>query len=237
SSATVTLTGADISAWIEVQTTDGWVTVDPTPPVRPVPPKQPEQPTEISRPQTNVQPPVDENPQQNDEPPQAQVDTTDQQPPNPLVETLLAILVVVGWTLLILAVLAAPFLAVLAAKWRRRALRRSASTASERIVGGWREFADAAVDHGYDPPPAATRVEFAQTIGGTRAAALAKVADRAVYSPTAPTPEEADSVWKAVDELRGQLDRRDTRWKRVLAAVSLRSLGYRGGRRERRDGR
>ncbi|WP_313541862.1 transglutaminaseTgpA domain-containing protein [Leifsonia aquatica] len=237
SSATVTLTGSDVSAWIEVQTADGWVTVDPTPPVRPVPPKQPEQPTEISRPQTNVQPPVDENPQQNDEPPQAQVDTTDQQPPNPLVETLLAILVVVGWTLVILAVLAAPFLAVLAAKWRRRALRRSASTASERIVGGWREFADAAVDHGYDPPPAATRVEFAQTIGGNRAAALAKVADRAVYSPTAPTPEEADSVWKAVDDLRGQLDRRDTRWKRVLAAVSLRSLGYRGGRRERRDGR
>ncbi|MFF2051690.1 transglutaminaseTgpA domain-containing protein [Leifsonia sp. NPDC058194] len=236
-SATVTLTGSDVSAWIEVQTTDGWVTVDPTPPVRPVPPKQPEQPTEISRPQTNVQPPVDENPQQNDEPPQAQVDSTDQQPPNPLVETLLAILVVVGWTLLVLAVLAAPFLAVIAAKWRRRALRRSAGTAAERIVGGWREFADAAVDHGYEPPPAATRVEFAQTIGGTRAAALAKVADRAVYSPTAPTPDEADSVWKAVDDLRGQLDRRDTRWKRLLAAVSLRSLGYRGGRRERRDGR
>lgn len=235
--APVTLTGADVSAWIEVQTSDGWVTVDPNPPVRPVPPKQPEQPTEISRPQTNVQPPVDENPQQNDEPPQAQVDSTDQQPPNPLVETLLAVLVVIGWTLLVIAVVAAPFFAVIAAKWRRRALRRAAPTSAERIVGGWREFADAAVDHGYEPPPAATRAEFAQTIGGARAAALAKVADRAVYSPTAPTPAEADSVWKAVDDLRAQLDRRDTRWKRLLAAVSLRSLGYRGGRRERRDGR
>jgi hypothetical protein len=233
----VTLTGSDVSAWIEVQTNDGWVAVDPTPPLRPVPPKQPDQPTEISRPQTNVQPPVDENPQQNDEPPQAQVDDTNQQPPNPLVETLLTILVIAGWTLLVLAVIAAPFLAVIAAKWRRRALRRAAPTAAERIVGGWREFADAAVDHGYEPPPAATRLEFAQTIGGSRAAALAKVADRAVYSPTAPSPAEADTVWKAVDELRGQLDRRDTRWKRVLAAVSLRSLGYRGGRRERRSGR
>jgi hypothetical protein len=237
SSGTVTFTGSDISAWIEVQTSEGWVTVDPTPPIRPVPPKQPEQPTEISRPQTNVQPPVDESPQQNDEPPQAQVDTTNQQPPNPVVEALLALLVVVGWTLLILAVLAAPFLAVIAAKWRRRALRRSAPTAAGRIVGGWREFADAAVDHGYEPPPAATRAEFAQTIGGTRASALARVADRAVYSPTVPTAEEAESVWRAVDDLRGQLDRRDTRWKRLLAAVSLRSLGYRGGRRERRDGR
>jgi hypothetical protein len=101
-------------------------------------------------------------------------------------------------------------------------------------VGGWREFADAAVDHGYDPPPAATRLEFAQTIGGARASALAKVADRAVFSPVAPTPEEADTVWKAVDELRGQLAKRDTRWKRLLAAVSLRSLGYRGGTRERK---
>lgn len=237
SSAEVTLTGSDVSAWIEVQTTDGWVTVDPTPPLRPVPPKQPDQPTEITRPQTNVQPPVDENPQQNDEPPQAQVDSTDQQPPDPLVETLLAVLVAIGWTVLVLAILAAPFLAVVAAKWRRRMLRRSAPTAAERIVGGWREFADAAVDHGYEPPPAATRLEFAQTIGGARAAALAKVADRAVYSPIAPTPAEADTVWKAVDDLRGQLDRRDTRWKRLLAAVSLRSLGYRGGRRERRSGR
>ncbi|MEV8215331.1 transglutaminase-like domain-containing protein [Leifsonia sp. NPDC077715] len=224
----VTFNGSDISAWIEVQTTDGWVTVDPTPPIRPVPPKQPDQPTQISRPQTNVQPPVDDNPQQNDEPPQAQVDPSNQPKPDPALETLLTVLVIVGWTLLILALIASPFLAVLAAKWRRRTLRRRAPTARERIVGGWREFADAAVDHGYDPPPAATRVEFADTIGGSRANALAKVADRATYSGIAPTPAEAESVWKAVDDLRGQLAKRDTRWKRLLAAVSLRSLGYRG---------
>ncbi|MFP3465211.1 transglutaminaseTgpA domain-containing protein [Leifsonia sp. SIMBA_070] len=224
----VSFTGSDISAWIEVQTTTGWVTVDPTPPERPVPPKQPDQPTQISRPQTNVQPPVDDNPQRNDEPPQAQVDPSNQPKPDPVLETLLTVLVIVGWTLLVLAILASPFLAVLAAKWRRRALRRSAPTARERIVGGWREFADAAVDHGYDPPPAATRAEFAGTIGGSRAAALATVADRATFSGIAPTPAEAESVWKAVDDLRGQLAKRDTRWKRVLAAVSLRSLGYRG---------
>jgi len=233
----VTLVGADISAWIEVQTTSGWVTVDPTPPIRPVPPKQPEQPTEISRPQTNVQPPVDENPQRNDEPPQAQVDPSNQPQPNPLLETLLAVLVIAGWSLLVLAIVASPFLAVLAAKWRRRVLRRSAATARERIVGGWREFADAAVDHGYEPPPAATRVEFADTIGGSRAQALAKVADRATFSGIAPTPDEAVTVWKAVDELRAQLAKRDTRWKRLLAAVSLRSLGYRGKQGGRRRGR
>ena len=208
----------------------GLVSVDPIPPLRPVPPQQPNQPTEISRPQTNVQPPVDDNPQQNQEPPQAQVDSTHPRPPNPVLEALLAIVTVLGWTLLTLAVLASPFLAVLAAKARRRARRRSAATAAERIVGGWREFADTAVDHGYDPPPAATRVEFATTIGGSRAAVLALVADRAVFSPLPPTAREAESVWKAVDDLRWQLKKRDTRWKRLVAAVSLRSLGYRGRR-------
>jgi hypothetical protein len=234
----VTLTGSDISAWIEIQTADaGWVTVDPTPPVRPVPPKQPNQPTQISRPQTNVQPPIDENPQQKVEPPQAQVDTANQPQPNPVLDAILGIFVVIGWVLVALALLAAPFLAVIGAKWRRRALRRSASTSVERIEGGWREFADAAVDHGYDPAPSSTRREVATTIGGARAAALASVADRAVFSPTAPTPDEADSVWRAVDDLRKALAKRETRWKRLVAAISLRSLGYRGWGSKRKKGR
>jgi hypothetical protein len=234
----VTLNGSDISAWIEVETSeDGWVTVDPTPPVRPVPPKQPNEPTQISRPQTNVQPPIDDNQQRREDPPQAQVDTADQKPPNPVLDVILGILVIVGWTLLVLAVIAAPFIAVLGAKWRRRALRRSASTSVERIEGGWREFTDAAIDHGYDPAPSATRKEVAMTIGGSRAAALASIADRAVFSPTAPSAQEADTVWIAVDDLRRALAKRETRWKRIVAAVSLRSLGYRGWGSKRKKGR
>ncbi len=234
----ITLTGSDISAWIEVQTGQrGWVTVDPTPPIRPVPPKKPDQPTQISRPQTNVQPPVDETPVQHEEPPQAVVDSSDQQNPNPVLDTILGVLTIIGWSVLVLAVLAAPFLAVIGAKWRRRALRRSAPTALERISGGWREFADAALDHGYDPPPSSTRREMATTIGGSRAAALASVADRAVFSPMAPSPTEADSVWRAVDDLRRALAKRETRWKRFVAAVSLRSLGYRGWGTNRKKGR
>lgn len=237
SRSAVTFRGSDISAWIEVQTRAGWVTVDPTPPARPVPPKQPDQPTQITRPQTNVQPPVDDTPAQGAQPPQAQVDPANQQSPDPTLDLILGILAVVGWSLVGLAVIASPFLAVIAAKWRRRSLRRSAATSVERIVGGWREFADAAVDHGYDPPPAATRLELASTIGGSKAEALATVTDRAVFSPSAPTRAEADSVWRAVDDLRAQLAKKETRWGRLSAAVSLRSLGYRGWRARGRKGR
>jgi hypothetical protein len=231
----VTLTGSDISAWIEVQTrAAGWVTVDPTPPVRPIPPKQPDTPTQISRPQTNVLPPVDDTQSQRDEPPQAQIDNSDQNNPDPFLAAILAVLTIVGWTLLGLAIVSAPFLAIIGAKWRRRTLRRTAPTSVDRISGGWREFADAAIDHGYDPPPQATRTEFARTVGGSRTAALASVADRAVFGPAAPSPDEADTVWRAVDELRRALGRRLSPWRRFVALISLRSLGVSRKRTVRR---
>jgi hypothetical protein len=231
----VTLTGSNISAWIEVQTRSaGWVTVDPTPPIRPIPPKQPDTPTQISRPQTNVLPPVDDTQSQPDQPPQAQVDNSDQNNPDPLLAAILAVLVVVGWSLLGIAIVSAPFLAIIGAKWRRRTLRRSAPTSVDRISGGWREFADAAIDYGYDPPPAATRSEFARTVGGSRTAALASVADRAVFGPVAPSPDEADTVWRAVDDLRHALGRRLTPWRRFVALISLRSLGVSRKRTVRR---
>ena len=233
----LTFTGADISAWIEVQTrSNGWVTVDPTPPLRAIPPKQPDTPNQISRPQTNVLPPVDDTQAQRDQPPQAQVDNNNPNAADPLLATILAILTIVGWSLLAVAIVSAPFLAIVGAKWRRRALRRTAPTSVDRISGGWREFADAAIDHGYDPPPAATRSEFARTIGGSRAAALASVSDRAVFSPSMPSSADADTVWRAVDDLRRSLGKRQSRWRRFVALISLRSLGVsrrRAGRKPR----
>jgi hypothetical protein len=226
----VTFTGSNISAWIEVQTrSDGWVTVDPTPPIRPVPPKQPQTPTQISRPQSVVPPPAADQQQQRVPAPQSHVDNTNPNTMSPLLAFLLAALTIIGWSLLALAILAAPFLAIIGAKWRRRVLRRRAPTSIERITGGWREFADAVADHGYEPPLSATRSEVARTVGGTRSLALASVTDRAVFSPTAPTPAEAEAVWLAVGELRRSISSARTRRQRLAAMVSLRSLGvYRG---------
>lgn len=243
-SGTVTFTGADVSAWIEVQTkADGWVSVDPTPPVREIPAKQPDVPKQISRPQSIVQPPKDETVKPPQEAPQSHVDKQSDNGPGAFVAFLLAVAVVLGWGILGLAIVAAPFLAVIAAKIRRRVLRARAPTSLERITGGWREFADIAADYGYAAPAAATRTEVAETVGGMRPLVLASAADRAVFSPTAPTPGEADAVWHDVRELRASLGGERTRWQRLRAAVSLRSLGgYRGkwasrGAARERDGR
>ncbi|MCY7326604.1 MAG: transglutaminase-like domain-containing protein [Microbacteriaceae bacterium] len=221
---TTVITGADISAWIEVDTAQyGWVTIDPTPPERDIPDRAPEEPTQVARPQSPVQPPVLERDVPEDQlaPETAQ---DEGEVADPLLALLLLMLQVSAWTLLGIALLLSPFLAVMGAKLRRRHLRRTAASPLERISGGWHEFADAVLDHGYDPPGGATRGEYAHTVGGGRPLLLAAAADRAVFGPTEPSASEATRVWRSVDELRHSLDDGLTRRQRLRARISLRSL-------------
>ena len=135
--------GSDISAWIEVDTTQfGWVTIDPNPPVRKIPEEQPKDPTQVARPQSPVQPPAQQPlTHENQTPP----DSTQDNPVdvNALLEIVFAVLRIAGWTILALAVVLSPFLAIVAAKHRRRVLRRRAPRAVDRMSGGWQEFEDA----------------------------------------------------------------------------------------------
>ena len=217
--------GKNISAWIEVDTAQyGWVTMDPTPPVRDIPQELPKDPTTIARPQSPVQPPIEDPTRPNtQQPPESAQDPTTKD--NPLLLALLILVQVAGWVLLAAAIILAPFLAIVVAKLRRRMLRRRAPTAIQRISGGWQEFEDAVIDHGLELPISPTRTEVASIVGGVQSLVLAAVADRAVFSPDQPGDEEADRVWRAVTDLRASMDDGRTRWERIRAAISLRSLG------------
>lgn len=233
---TVEVTGSSITAWIEVDTAQyGWVALDPNPAERPIPEDQVQDPTQISRPESVVQPPPQDAQVRDDQtPPQSEQD--DPETPPAWLATLLLIVRIAGWSALVAGLLAAPFVTVVALKARRRRRRRSASSPSARISGGWHEFQDAVVDHGIRTPPAATRSEVAAVVGGSRPAVLARVADRAVFSPNAPVEADADRVWTAVTEMRRALGVGLTRRQRFAAAVSLRSLrGYHGRTRPERQ--
>jgi hypothetical protein len=217
--------GGDVSAWIEVNTAEhGWVALDPNPPVREIPEELPQDNAQVARPQTIVPPTVieDENLDRQTTP-----ESEQELPPDlsPLLQALLAVARVAGWVLLTAAIVLAPFIVVIAAKLRRRRLRRRAATPLARIRGGWQEFEDAVIDHGLEPAPSATRTEVASIAGGERSKVLATVADRAVFSPGEPDSEDAENVWRAVDELRAALDEPLTRWQRLKVGVSVRSLG------------
>lgn len=219
------VTGSDVSAWIEVDTAQyGWVTIDPTPPKRDIPHELPEDKAQVSRPQTIVPPPLTQS-QNLDR--QSSPDTQQELPPDldPVLQLVLAILRVLAWVLVAVAILLAPFILIIAAKLRRRRLRRKASRAIDRISGGWQEFEDSVVDHGLSPAASATRSEVAAIAGGIQSQVLAAVADRAVFSPDDPEPADADSVWRAVDELEAAMDAGLTRLQRIRVRISLRSLG------------
>ena len=200
------------------------MTIDPTPPVRPIPDEVPEEPTKVARPQSPVQPQLPESDVRDSQLPQS-VNQEETPLGNPVLAIVLRVLAALGWATLVIAILLSPFLTVITAKWRRRRLRRHAPTPIQRIAGGWQEFEDAVLDHGYSPGPAPTRIEVAQTVGGTQPFVLAAVADRAIFSPGDPDDDQADQLWRSVEELRYSLDSELTTWERIKALVSLRSLG------------
>lgn len=220
-----TVRGADVSAWIEVNTAQfGWVAVDPVPPLRPIPDEEPQEPAPVSRPESIVPPPLDRvEPREELSDP----DTTVEEPATPdrTWEVLWATLRITGIVLLVIALLLSPFLIVVGAKARRRHLRRTAPSSLARIRGGWDEFTDLVVDHGLATPPSATRAEFAAAVGTLPSRVLAAVVDRATFAPDPPSDADAERVWVAVGELRHSLDAGRTRRARLRSRVSLRSLG------------
>jgi hypothetical protein len=217
--------GNDVTAWIEVNTAAyGWVAIDPNPPLREIPDEDPDDTAQVARPQTVVQPPEIEsdtlNRQSNPDSEQALQPDLD-----PFLQVVLAILRSVGWGLLVLLVLAAPFLLIIAAKVRRRLLRRRAESALEQISGGWQEFEDSLLDHGYSPPPSGTRTEVAAVAQAPAAHDLAVHADRAIFSGADPKSDEVDAFWTNVTDLENQLHTGLSRWARFTTKISLRSLG------------
>lgn len=224
------VTGEDVSAWIEVDTAQyGWVAVDPVPPLRPIPEEEPQEPAPVSRPESIVPPPLDRAEPRED---QTDPDTTADEPvvPERTWEALWQTLRITGLVLLGFALVLSPFLLVIGAKARRRHLRRTAATSLARIRGGWDEFSDLVVDHGLETPPAATRAEFAASVGTLPSRVLAAVVDRAVFAPEPPSEADAERVWVAVGELRHSLDAGRTRRERLRSRISIRSLGGGGVR-------
>jgi len=217
--------GDDVSAWIEVNTAEyGWVTIDPNPPLREIPDEDPDDIAQVARPQTVVQPPDIEsdttNRQSNPDSEQALQPGAD-----PVLQAVLAALRIAGWAALVLLALAAPFLLIIAAKLRRRQLRKRAESSIDQISGGWQEFEDSLIDHGYAPPVSGTRTEVAAVMATPDARDLAEHADRAIFSGVTPETAEVDAFWTKMAQLETQLNSGLSRWARFLTKISLRSLG------------
>jgi hypothetical protein len=132
-----------------------------------------------------------------------------------------------------------PFAAVVLTKVLRRRARRRAPDPVDRVVGGWDEYVDAAVDRGLPPPRTRTRQEIAALYDADAAGAaatLATLADRSVFAAPGTAEADDETFWRLVEAERARLVADLGWWGRLRARISLRSLrpGSAGGGRHGR---
>lgn len=245
-SGQVTLTGNDVHAWVEVAFSQaGWVAFNPTPPRDQKPQTQVPKPRVQPRPQVLQPPPPPVEPAEL--PPDfldEDAESDEQSDPVWLRYLLLAAQITGG-----ILVLLSPFLLILLAKVLRRRRRRNRGDELAKVAGAWQEVVDQARDlrtdlplraatrrqqaaaldralsHGQDSP--AQDFGFQRALPGS-ATALAQAVDRSIFSAAEPTPDSADQAWAGSDEIRRQLRGSTSRFRRLAALASVRSLGRPG---------
>ncbi|MEZ5231772.1 MAG: transglutaminase domain-containing protein [Acidimicrobiales bacterium] len=183
---------ADAYAWVEIATTDGWRTIDVTPP----------------RSQTEPEAPQDSagagsSAAATPEPPDEQGDATILSPGTDtgngatLLQTAAKAGIRFGLPALVLAVLAS--IALL--KLQRRRLRAGAAHPADRVLGAWDELVDRLIETGRPPDPAATPGELARILAeqvpdaGPAVGELAPLVDRAIHAPDLVADGAARDAW------------------------------------------
>ena len=218
-------TGASMSAWVEVRAGGGeWMPVDVTPQYEMLPSSI----TEGEQPPAHPTVPEPPRPEELD-PPQAQSDSNNDAPPlDPVADDWLSMLMpvlrAVGLSALALLLLTLPVIVLLFAKRFRRAARRGAADAEDRLTGAWEELVDLYVDHGVEVDGSGTRVYRASSSGRPAAVQLAGLVDAAVFASVAPTDAQADDAWSLVAAERQALAAADGRRRTLLARLTLASF-------------
>lgn len=228
----VTVTGDDVTAWVEVAFEGvGWVAFHPTPDETDVPQDQ------VPKPQSEPQPQVRQPPRSDKEPEdlltpvelEQQDDEEDDLPFS-----------LPGWVyglaaglLGLLALIFLPLLVIAAVKARRMRRRRTGHP-SDRAAGAWEELTDRYSELGYEVPTRLTRSLMATRLetqfpafgqqAPPRLRVIAEHTDELVFSGREPDPAEADALWTsaldAVDVARASADSRT----RLLSRYRVRSV-------------
>jgi transglutaminase-like putative cysteine protease len=221
----VTITGADLHAWVEVDFNNiGWVPFDSTPNEN----KKPDQnlvKTQLDpRAQVLQPPPAPPVAVAAPNDPAAKGGKTSKLGSSGL-DAFIGALTVAGTGLGILAVLLGPALLIAWLKVRRRRRRALSARTADRLSGGWDEIVDIATDLGTRVTAGGTRMDGARALaenypsGGVLT--LAARADTGIFGPSEPTAADTDAFWGEVDRLVKDMRGSVGRLRRLRARLSL----------------
>lgn len=220
--------GQDVQAWVELHLADGrWATV-PSAEFMPDKSKKPDRtpPQEIENTDASIVPPPNTAQLPSSLLDASQVDSTANRrlpgtrPAGGWPAWLIATLVWGGSPILLVATLLG---LIIALKTTRRRRRRTTGPVVVRLAQGWHELVDQARDLGA-AVTAGTRLEVARQLRHDRLVELAADADASIFGPGTPPEQVAAGYWARVDETRRAMTRTVGRWRRLRAAISLRSF-------------
>lgn len=218
--------GRDITAWVEIQTQDGWKAIPPSAFTPSRDRKPPQQPLTISkdRQATNV-PPPNVNRNQDNSQGLPDNDLTGTRVTNNWWANLLK------WVLAVLAVIGPPIALVVAvvagligAKALRRRVRQRRGTPSSQVAGAWADTFDQCRDLGLVRIRRGTRLEQSRMIDDPSVSELAVAVDTATFGPNAPSHQQIDQLWVRTAEVRRRLLFAQGFWRRSWARMNPRSL-------------
>jgi hypothetical protein len=217
--------GSDVTAWVEVELSDGqWYTIAPSTFI----PDRERRPNQIPPPQyqdarAKVVPPPNpvRPPGSLDSWLEADNANSDSGFFGQFWRILLAILRWVGPPALVIGAIVG---ALLGAKALRRRRRRRHGAFTTRVAAGWREALDRTRDLGVSVPVEATRQEQVLVIGRGELQPLADDADRLIFGPGDPDEEAVGGYWEQVDQLRRDSVAGLPWWRRWLVALNPLSL-------------
>ena len=215
--------GSDMGAWLQIATTEGWTTVDPTPAYRPIPEAPPDDPQKVSPPQPAVEPPPADTTALRDNTAPRSDERDPVAPPDPWRDILLSIATWVGWIAVAAAALLLPPVSIVIVKAMRRRRRRDVASARSSVLGARNQLADVLVDARGAVTPASTNRDLA-VLAERRESPLVALADRAEYSSEAVTRRDAEVAWAEVDSIERQLSAPLTRRETWARRLSLRSF-------------
>ncbi|GLI28621.1 cysteine protease [Agromyces rhizosphaerae] len=241
--AVVEVTGADVTAWVEVAFDGvGWVPFLPTPDDTDVPQEQAPRPAAEPQPQVRQPPRAEER--EEDLLSTVEIDDTeDEEREDPLVVPAWAWIVagVVGVPLLLLL---GPLVVVALLKALRRRRRRRHPLGDRRAAGAWDEVADGYAELGYDVRRRATRRQIAhdlerqvreqagadprtdargRPVASAGLSPIASDVDAAVFSGADIDDARVRALWAQADRHLDDARRASGRSRRLLSRYRIRS--------------